>query len=347
MPLPRILLLSGDPAGIGPELIAKLLTNSHRQVLACCRPLLLTDRRLVAQGAAQAGLPVPPLTPYPDPEAVPFREAEVAFCDSGDAPDCQPGTASAAGGRMVLGQLATALDLLLAGRADALVYAPLNKQAMHLAGSQHSDELRLLAAWLAGKSGWAGNCGEINYAKGVWTTRVTSHIALREVADSITTAGVFNAVQLADRTMRQAGLEQPRIGVAALNPHGGEGGAFGDEEERVIRPAVAQACQAGIDARGPYPADTIFRRVHRELDAVVTMYHDQGQIAMKLMGFDGGVTVSGGLPYPITTPCHGTAFDIVGSRRADAGPLLAALRLAVRLAGGTGTAPPSLRRSVR
>jgi 4-hydroxythreonine-4-phosphate dehydrogenase len=149
----------------------------------------------------------------------------------------------------------------------------------------------------------------------------------------LTTDKVFQAIALLEKTMRRAGMEKPRVGVAALNPHGGEKGLFGPEEETIIRPAVERAKQEGMDACGPFPADTIFVRARRgEFLGVVTMYHDQGQIAMKLLGFDRGVTIAGGLPVVVTTPAHGTAHDIAGKGVADIGAFQAALRLAVRMA---------------
>jgi 4-hydroxythreonine-4-phosphate dehydrogenase len=336
------LVLAGDPSGIGPELIAKLIYRLRHHILICCRPFLIMDKRVLAQGAAIAGANTPfPIHRYCDPRSVPFFSGELALWDTKDIDpaDYQLGKESALCGSVVMKQLETALDMLVAKQADALVYAPLNKQAMYLGGNQHGDELRLFAHWLSKKSGWQGTYGEINYTDGIWTTRVTSHIPLREVADSIDEERVGAAIRLADQTLRKAGITKPRLGVAALNPHGGEGGIFGHEEQDVILPAITQARQDGIDARGPYPADTIFRRLKRDLDAVITMYHDQGQIAMKLLGFNSGVTVQGGFPYPITTPCHGTAFDIAGAGRANPGPMLEAIYLAARLAGARGLPP--------
>jgi 4-hydroxythreonine-4-phosphate dehydrogenase len=162
---------------------------------------------------------------------------------------------------------------------------------------------------------------------------VTSHVPLREVADLITEQGVCNAIALLDRIMRASRDTPPRIAVAGLNPHAGEGGLLGTEELRIIAPAVARSRAQGIDVSGPYPADTLFIAALRgDFDAVVTMYHDQGQIAMKLMGFEKGVTLHGGLPKPVTTPAHGTAFDIAGRGIANVGPIREAFKLAARLA---------------
>jgi 4-hydroxythreonine-4-phosphate dehydrogenase len=162
---------------------------------------------------------------------------------------------------------------------------------------------------------------------------VTSHVALREALEMITPERIAAAVRLADRTLRENGIAQPRIGVAALNPHAGEGGLFGDEEIRLIAPAVRRLEEEGIACTGPVSADVIFLKALKGVfDGVVMMYHDQGQIATKLLGFHKGVTVTAGLATVYTTPAHGTAFDIVGQGKADPGALEQALKIAARMA---------------
>jgi len=204
------------------------------------------------------------------------------------------------------------------------------KQALQEAGSPYPDEHHLFASWTG-----ATEFGEMNVLGELWTARVTSHIALAQVAALLTGERVLKAIRLADRTLHRAGYAAPRIAVAALNPHGGEGGLFGREELDIIGPAVAAAQAEGIGAEGPYPADTIFLRARRgAVDAIVCMYHDQGQIAMKLLGFDRGVTVCAGLPVVLATPAHGTAFDIAGQGVANPGALGEAIRVAARLAAG-------------
>jgi 4-hydroxythreonine-4-phosphate dehydrogenase len=245
------------------------------------------------------------------------------------------GSASAASGRYCLDTLSTALDLTQRGLADALVFAPLNKHALHLAGMQTSDELHWFAQWL----GHHGPVCEFNVLDGLWTSRVTSHIALKEVPALITREGVLQAIGLIDAALLRSGHTAPRIAVCGLNPHNGDNGSFGREEIDIIEPAVRQARSRGLDVRGPFAADTIFLKVQgarREYDAIVTMYHDQGQIAMKLMGFSRGITVQGGLPTPIVTPAHGTAFDIAGRGLADAGAVQAAFALACDMSRGRG-----------
>ena len=192
---------------------------------------------------------------------------------------------------------------------QGIVFAPLNKHALRLAGMTHEDELR----WMAERLGVDGFTSEFNITGDLWTSRVTSHVPLREVADAITGAGVIDAVRIVQRYLVAAGIAAPRIAVAALNPHAGDGGSLGREEIDVIAPAIESVRREGIDARGPLPSDTVFVAAKRgDYDAVVSMYHDQGQIAMKLMGFDRGVTLHGGLPVPVATCASGTAFDIVG-----------------------------------
>lgn len=323
-------LTLGDPTGIGPELVARLLADRAFPVDADM--VVIGDHRHFEQGQEIAGVSVPlPRIRAGDPV-----RAQGAYPVFLDFPTVEPaayrlGEVSAKAGRAVLDTLTFALRLAQDGELDALVYAPLNKEAMHRAGSPHEDELRFFAHQL----GWKGLHGELNVLDNLWTSRVTSHVALREVPSRITVQRVYEAILLVYQTLREAGVERPKIAVAALNPHGGEGGLFGDEEATTIRPAIARARQEGIGAEGPFPADTIFLRARDgRYDAVVSMYHDQGQVATKLLGFHRGVTVSGGLPVPIATPAHGTAHDIAGQGRANPAALEAAVRIACRMAKG-------------
>ena len=165
------------------------------------------------------------------------------------------------------------------------------------------------------------------------TTRVTRHIGLKEVAANIDKKGILRAVQLADQTLKRAGKLRPAIAVAALNPHAGDNGKFGREEIDIIEPAIRSCQNKQMNVSGPWPSDTVFLKAKRgEVDAVVTMYHDQGQIAIKLLGFERGVTVAGGLPLPIATPAHGTAFDIAGQNKANASAIRKAFELLLRMA---------------
>jgi 4-hydroxythreonine-4-phosphate dehydrogenase len=226
--------------------------------------------------------------------------------------------------------LAEGVNLVTSGKADALCFAPLNKTALRLGGMQSEDELR----WFAELLKFDGVCGELNVLENLWTARVTSHVALKEVSHLITPEKVAEAILMINNALKNAGTSHPRLAVCGLNPHNGDNGNFGDEEIRFITPGVALAAQQGVAAEGPFPADTAFVRAIRKdngYDGVVTMYHDQGQIAMKLMGFEKGVTVHGGLPIPISTPAHGTAYDIVGQNKANIGAMLNAFELACKM----------------
>ena len=321
---PRIGIIPGDPGGIGPELVAKLLAEDELHGQA--DTLLIGDSHVFLAGQSHAGT---------DRVLVPV-DARSEHWQSVDGSaihvhptirpeDVQMAQVSEASGRSALANLDLALDFASEGVIDAIVFGPFNKAALHLAGLGHDDELQYSAARLE----LEGHASELNTLEGLWTGRVTSHIPLREVADRITGQRITDAVLLIDRTLRRSGVARPRIAVAALNPHAGDGGNFGREELDVIGPAVENLAGMQLAVEGPFPSDTIFlRALDGELDAVVTMYHDQGQIALKLIGFDRGVTVLGGLPFPVTTPAHGSAFDIAGSGTANPSAIRAAFRLA-------------------
>ena len=279
---PRIGVIAGDPTGIGPEVLEKLLA--------------LPETR---------------------------GRADVRVIRGESVPDLPIGVLSREAGVLTLHTLRLAAEAIHRKEIDGLVYGPLNKQAMKLAGLKEEDEMHYLARLM----GHTGLCSEINVADNLWTSRVTSHVPLRAVADLITEGAVYDAIALLARLRPEA-----RIAVAGLNPHAGEGGLLGREEIETIGPAVERARAAGFRVSGPYPADTLFIAARRgDFDAVVTMYHDQGQIATKLLGFERGVTLHGGLPVPIATPAHGTAFDIAGKGVAKVGPIQAAFDLVVRL----------------
>lgn len=307
--VPKVALLLGDPAGVGPELVAKLLAEPETGKAAGIT--VIGDPRVLEEGMQTAGL-----------RSAPPRLVEHP------ADGIRRGEASEASGRYIFDTLRTALDLARRGEVDALCFAPLNKTSLHLAGMQHEDELR----WFADQLGYRGPTSELNVLDELWTSRVTSHVPLKEVAGLLTPQKIAEAVALLAGALQAAGKASPRIAVCGLNPHAGDNGNFGREEIDIIAPAVALAQSPSYSVQGPFPADTVFVRAQAgEFDAVVTMYHDQGQIAMKLMGFERGVTVEGGLPLPVTTPAHGTAFDIVGRNRANVGAMRNAFRIACRM----------------
>lgn len=324
---PRIALIPGDPSGIGPELVAKLLAG--RDIRERAQVLLIGDERVFQLGQQQAGTTFAlqrcdaTQDDWPALEAYAWHPTETLTGD-----DIRVATVNEASGRCVLRTLDTALEFWGRGLVDAIVFAPFNKAAMHLAGLGCDDELH----YMAGKLDVDNYIAELNTLDGLWTSRVTSHIPLREVAETITGERIGEAIDLIDTVLKRCGISRPRISVAALNPHAGDGGKFGREEIDVIAPAVAQAAARQIAVDGPWPSDTVFLRAKAgKVDAIVTMYHDQGQIALKLTGFDRGVSVQGGLPMPVTTPAHGTAFDIAGQGVADVKATRAAFDLACNM----------------
>jgi len=295
-PRPHIALAIGDPAGIGPEIIAALLNDPTLGTRA--RVTLISNRAALEAGAAAAGVPVPQ----------PSEWLSIADWEGNDG-HYAPSVASAENGAFILAALQYGTKLVTNGQADALCFGPLNKGAMRMGGMVEEDEMR----WFAKQLDYAGVCGEFNVLDTLWTARVTSHVPLREVSSLLTPERVAGAIRMLREALIASGVAEPRVGVCGFNPHNGDNGNYGSEEGDIITPGIDLAAQSGAPASGPYPADTIFLRARAgELDGIVTMYHDQGQIATKLLGFDIGVTVQGGLPIPVTTPAHGTAYDIVG-----------------------------------
>jgi 4-hydroxythreonine-4-phosphate dehydrogenase len=303
---PTIALFTGDPAGIGPELVDKLLADPG--TLAKADVILIGQRGQVRV-----------------PDGVRWHDWAGA-----DAPAFPRAQATADNGRYMLQGLAVGARLAQSGAADAFCFAPLNKGALRAGGMHQEDELRWFSELLA----FDGICGELNVLENLWTARVTSHVALKEVSELLAPHKVADAIGMIHGALQASGKAHPRIAVCGLNPHNGDNGNYGNEEGRIIEPGVRLAAERGITADGPFPADTTFVRAIRAeggYDGVVTMYHDQGQIAMKLLGFERGVTVHGGLPIPITTPAHGTAYDIAGAGKANPGAMLNAFDLACRM----------------
>ncbi len=326
--IPTIGLMLGDMTGIGPEISAKLLAAGTLKQAA--RIVIIGDARVLELGCKDAGVNLR-WQRYANVDAIDWSRDEVPLIDlrNIDPATIRRGEVSAESGRLTGETLKHMIDLALAKKLDGICFASLNKAALHRGGWKYHDEHQMFAA-LTQHSGFFG---EMNVIKEFSTFRVTSHVALREAINMITPERITAAIGLADATLRATGVDQPRIGVAALNPHGGESGLFGDEEIRIIKPTIDQVRATGINCTGPVPSDAIFLQALRgEYDGVVMMYHDQGQIATKLLGFNQGVTVTAGLKTVFTTPAHGTAFDIVGQGKADPGALEHALRIAAKLA---------------
>lgn len=323
-----IALVLGDPGGIGPEVVARSL--SARAGGDDTQVLLVGSRDEAELGMQMAGSRFE-YGLIDDPRRGPRPPVRIALWDrAGDAAaPFERASVGVSNGRYCLETLRLAAELTVAGVTDAVCFGPLNKSALHQAGLGHADE----AQWFAELLGVTGAVGELNVLDGLWTSRVTSHVPLKEVSNLITPERILSAIELVHSSLVAAGVPHPRIAVCGLNPHNGDNGTFGREEIDVILPTLVRARERGVAIVGMFPADTIFLRA-KEVDAIVTMYHDQGQIAMKLMGFSRGVTVHGGLPIPIATPAHGTAFDIYGQGRASAGAMTAAIDMAARLARG-------------
>jgi 4-hydroxythreonine-4-phosphate dehydrogenase len=337
-PRPRIAVLLGDIAGVGPEMGVRLLADPG--VRAAAELLLIADPLLLAEGERITGLKLP-VRQVDTAEAPGPTDATHGDPGAADAPiawlalDVLQGRlppraqSSTEAGRAALTALQAAAAAAQAGQVQGIVFAPLNKHSLRLAGMAQEDELRYLADQLGVRSFVC----EFNITGALWTSRVTSHVPLRDVAALITGPAVSDAVYIIERALRSAGVARPRIAVTGLNPHAGDGGSIGLEEIEVIEPAVRALQAQGLDARGPYSPDTVFIAARRgDFDAVVSMYHDQGQIAMKLMGFERGVTLHGGLPVPVSTPASGSAFDIAGQGIARIDGLRAAFELNVRMA---------------
>ncbi|MBS3651758.1 4-hydroxythreonine-4-phosphate dehydrogenase PdxA [Pseudaminobacter sp. 19-2017] len=320
----RLAMVVGDPAGIGPELTAKLLAD--RGNLEKASVLIIADRDEVEEGMRIAGRRFDYELSDKQPDQLATSGVVLWNFRGGASQQFERARATANGGSYSLDTLRAAVEITRSGVTDGLLFAPLNKSSLHQAGLRHEDENQ----WFAELLNVTGPHGELNVLDNLWTSRVTSHVALKDVAGLITQERIIDGIALVHSTLVESGLETPRIAVCGLNPHNGDNGSFGREEIDVIGPAVEEARRRGYPAVGPFPADTIFLRAS-EFDAIVTMYHDQGQIAMKLMGFSRGVTVHGGLPIPIATPAHGTAFDIYGRGTANVGAMQAAFDICVAM----------------
>ena len=312
---PLIGLVQGDPAGIGPELMVKLL--SAPEVLERADVVIIGDPTVITRGEQVVGNDIPRKhqAGFTRTDAASgLVHVDVTIDGIADVPAAE---VSAAGGKSSLTGLETAFGLSASGQIDGVCFMPFNKQSMHLGGNRFMDEIGFARDYF----GVDTAASEFNIAHGMWNGRVTSHVPMKEVPALLSEDRICQSIELANNTLQLAGYERPRIVVAAYNPHAGDGGLMGREEIDIIQPAVKRMQERQISVAGPYPADTLWLKVRDgEYDVVVTMYHDQGQIAIKLLGFDQGVSLLAGLPVPVTTPAHGTAFDIVGKNAANLAP---------------------------
>ena len=330
---PRLAITLGDPAGIGPEVVLKAL--QHGEVFASCRPLVIGDQGVLNRAAAWLEI-------RPRYEIIVdaggdyrFEEGTVPLLDLANVElaDAPVGQVSAGAGRAAAEYVMRACDLALAGQVEAVVTAPLNKEAMHRAGFLYPGHTELLAE----RTG-AERVSMLLVGPKLRVVHVSTHVSLEEAIRRVTPARVLEVIELAYHSCQALGIGAPRIAVAGLNPHASENGLFGVQEEVHIRPAIEKARARGWTVSDPQPPDTVFLRTTRgEFDIVVAMYHDQGHIPMKLLAFDSGVNVSIGLPILRTSVDHGTAFDIAGTGRAREESMLAAIRVAVQMATAVGS----------
>lgn len=333
--IPRIALTLGDITGIGPEIVARAV--AEEQLRRSCRPLVVghPDVFQRALTMAKTSCAIQPVASLDDVDwsqsAVPCWNP--SHVDVTSVPDAM---IDGRAGRAAYDYLVAATHAALQGEIEALTTAPLNKAALHAAGLDYPGHTEILAEE-CGVTEFAmmlylPHGGAIQGPDGLGVAHVTLHTSIRSVPDLLSTPQILETIQLVDHFLKQIGCRAPRVGVCALNPHGGEGGLFGNEEATLIAPAVENARRLGIDATGPIPADALLRRAVRgEFDGVAAMYHDQGHIALKLIGFDRAVNVTLGLPIVRTSPSHGTAFDIAWQGKASALGFVEAVRTAAMI----------------
>ncbi|HEX4946027.1 MAG TPA: 4-hydroxythreonine-4-phosphate dehydrogenase PdxA [Blastocatellia bacterium] len=323
---PRIGITIGDPAGIGPEVALRAVVTPD--VLTVCYPILIGDADYLLAWAKTFGLganfiTVPWGEPFPLPTDVPL------ICHLKNLPTSLPlGQEQAIAGRAAGDYVKAAVQLCLAGQLDAMTTAPLNKKALHLGGYDFPGHTEMLAH-LTGTQEYAMSF----IAPNLRVALLTTHLSLAAVPEQVKKEPLERLIRLVQREMIRFGVSQPRIAVAALNPHAGEGGLFGTEEAAEMNPAI-EACRAqGINVSGPHSGDTIFLRAARgEFDLVISCYHDQGLIPIKCFSFGEAVNVTLGLPFVRTSVDHGTGFDIAGQGKADPASMITAIKLAAQMA---------------
>ena len=327
---PVIGITMGDPAGIGPEIIVKALHDDT--VAAICRPVVFGDRGVLERQADRLGLSCAFETVI-STETVSTIPGTIAILEvSRLDPSCvRCGSPTAESGKAMAAYIVCAVEMAKAGRIDAIVTAPISKTVLHDAGYGYPGHTEMLADLTGAKDVVMMLAGDT-----LKVVLATIHCAYTDVPKFLTTEKILKTITITHESLMNifAG-KNPRIAVAALNPHAGEGGLFGEEEKNLIAPAVAEACRLGIDATGPMPADTLFYYAARgKFDVVVCMYHDQGLIPLKMLHFDTGVNVTLGLPIIRTSVDHGTAYDIVGKGIASPASLISAIKMAAEMANG-------------
>ncbi|HUE74725.1 MAG TPA: 4-hydroxythreonine-4-phosphate dehydrogenase PdxA [Pirellulaceae bacterium] len=352
MPLPLVAITMGDPAGVGPETIAGAWRSPA--LLSSCRPVVVGHPEVMALAAALLGDLRLEVVEVGSVDEVP-ASADVMPCLKATADDVlamPPAKVDPRGGQAAFAALKVAADLALPGKVGAIVTAPLHKAALHAAGHHYPGHTEMLADFCGIPASevammlYLAPGGMIKGPAGLGVAHVTLHMALRDVFANLTQERILASARLADAVMTvfveqayyqphdetQVLFRKSRIGVAALNPHAGEQGLFGDEESRIIAPAVEAGRSEGLDLTGPVPCDTLMvRAAAGEFDAVVAMYHDQGHIALKLLGMHRAVNITLGLPIIRTSVAHGTAFDLAWQGKADSSSMVEAVRVAAQL----------------
>ena len=335
---PLVALTMGDPAGIGPEVVVKALNEP--QVYSWCRPLVVGDAEVFRRTITALGLGLT-IQVVDDPSQGRYTHGMVDLLQAtGESlAGIIPGQVQARAGRAAAECVIRAAELAMAGQVDAIATAPLNKDALNQAGYHYPGHTEMLAQ-LTG----AQDYSLALIAGALRVVHVTTHVSMRDALALLSRERVLRMIRLADRFCRLLGIATPRVAVAGFNCHAGENGLFGTEEIEHIQPAVADARSEGIQVTGPWPGDTIFYRASRgEFDIVVAMYHDQGHIPIKMLGFEAGVNITAGLPIIRTSVDHGTAFDIAGKGIANHRSMVEAIGLAARLAAERRVAGPGVK----
>jgi len=327
MTSPLIAVTMGDPAGIGPEIIARTFVEGESR--GHDRAIVVGDAGILERAARLLDLPLR-ANPIAEPEDARFEPNTIDVIPETELPEDLPfGELDVRAGDAAFRYVERATGLASAGSVGAIATAPLNKEAMHLAGHKYPGHTEILAE-LTGTKDYA----MMLVTDELKVIHISTHVSLREAIELATPERELAVIRLAHESLKKLGVQSPRVAVAGLNPHAGENGLFGTEDIEQIAPAVAAAVEEDIDATGPHPPDTVMMRARKgAFDIVVVQYHDQGHIPIKLMGFDTGVNVTVGLPFFRTSVDHGTAFDIAGMGKADPSSLRAALDLARKLAG--------------
>ena len=319
----KIAILLGDPSGIGPELTSKLL---NEKITDEANIVVIGEKKILEDGEKISGKKTN-LKFVENFDEIEFDDKTKFFLDisKGTNRTYKYGEVSAESGASVLEAMDQAMELVNSKKIDAINFAPMNKTSLMMGGCPYNDE----HDYFQNKLNMKEFCCEFNVVDNFWTARVTSHIPIKEVPANITRENILKPIKLLDKTLKMSGIEKPRIAVQALNPHA----EFGTEEKDEIIPAIEEAKKMGINADGPLPCDTSFITAfkNKNHDCIVGMYHDALQCGLKAFGFDRGVTVSGGLTVPITTPAHGTAFDIVTKNQANLEPMLNSFKLALKM----------------